>query len=46
MVALPRPAIQTVEDQEPQTADLKWASVVVREIVEKRLPLRGECLWY
>ena len=35
MVAQPRPAIQAVEDQEPKTPDLKWASVVVREIIEK-----------
>ena len=35
MVAQPRPAIQAVEDQETKTSDLKWASVVVREIVEK-----------
>lgn len=35
MVAQPRPAIRTVEDQQSQTSDLKWASVVVREIVEK-----------
>ena len=35
MVAQPRLAIQAVEDQEPKTPDLKWASVVVREIVEK-----------
>ena len=35
MVAQPRPAIQTVEDQQPQTSDLKWTSIVVREIVEK-----------
>ena len=26
MVAQPRPAIQTVEDQELQSSDLKWGS--------------------
>ena len=35
MVAQSRLAIQAVEDQETKTSDLKWASVVVREIVEK-----------
>ena len=35
MVAQPRPAVQIVEDQEPQSSNLKWAAVVVREIVEK-----------
>ena len=35
MVALPRPAIQTSADQELQSSDLKWAAVVIQEIVEK-----------
>ena len=34
MVAQTRPAIQIVEDQEPQNSDLKWVPVVVQEIVE------------
>ena len=35
MVALPRPTIQTEEEQELQSVDLKWAPVVIQEIVEK-----------
>ena len=35
MVAQPRPSIQTVDDQVPQSSDLKWAAVVVREVVDK-----------
>ena len=35
MVTQPRPTMQAVEDQESPTPNLKWASVVVREIVEK-----------
>ena len=34
MVA-PLSSVQTTEDQEIQSSDLKWASVVVREVVEK-----------
>jgi type I restriction enzyme S subunit len=35
MVAPLDSSIQTAEDQETQSADLKWATVVVREVVEK-----------
>ncbi len=35
MVAQLRPAIQTVEDQELQSSDLKWAAVDVSEVVDK-----------
>ena len=35
MVAPLYPSVQTAEDQEIQSSDLKWASVVVREVVEK-----------
>ena len=34
MVAELRPAIQTVEEQEPQSSDLKWAGVGVSEVVD------------
>ena len=35
MVAPLYPSVQTAEDQEIQSSDLKWASVIVREVVEK-----------
>ena len=35
MVAQPRPAIQAVEDQEPYSSNLKWATIAIQEIVEK-----------
>ena len=35
MVALSRPTVQTAEDQEIQSSDLKWAAVAIQETVEK-----------
>lgn len=35
MVAPLHPSVQTTEDQETQSFNLKWASVVVQEVVEK-----------
>ena len=35
MVALPRPAVQTADNEETQISDLKWATVDIQEVVEK-----------
>ena len=35
MVAPLYPSVQAAEEQEIQSSDLKWASVIVREVVEK-----------
>ena len=41
MVAQPNLYIQTEEDQKSQSSDLKWTSVIVREVVEKEYRLEA-----
>ena len=41
MVTQPNPYILIEEDQKPQDSDLKWTSVVVREVVEKEYRLEA-----